>query len=243
MIQVTIIIATYNASSLLPQALESVLTQRFQNWECLIVDGASTDGTLDIITRYENRDRRFRHISEPDRGIYDAFNKGVREAHGEWIHFLGSDDTLTSDSFCSLLEQAEGTEAEVISGSINTIKADGACDLLKSKSWEGCHQAKLTRRSAILQMGGFDLRYRISADLDLNVRMRVAGLTCEDYDTPPMCNFTLGGQSQKISNFHYILSEYFEIFAKDSAIRHPKLKSLYIVGRMFAANLYHQLRK
>jgi len=240
---ITIIIATRNSSALLPTALDSVLQQRFQDWECLIVDGASTDGTLDVIARYEAIDHRFRHISEPDRGTYDAFNKGVAEARGEWIHFLGSDDTLTQESFVSLLEQARDTKAEVISGSINTFKADGSCDLLKSKSWEGCHQAKLTRRSAILQMGGFDLKYRISADLDLNVRMRIAGFKCEDYDTPPICNFVLGGQSQQISNFSYIVGEYIEIFGKDPSIKYPRIKSYYIVGRMFAASLYHQLRK
>lgn len=240
---VTIIIATRNAETLLPQALESVRQQQFQDWECLVVDGASTDGTLDVIARYEAEDCRFCHLSEADQGVYDAFNKGVKASRGEWLHFLGSDDILTPESFGSLLQQAQGTKADVISGCINVVKSDGKVDLLPSKGWEGCHQAKLTRRSSLLQMGGYDLRYRISADLDLYVRMRCAGMKIEDYVTPPMCHFTMGGMSQQLKNYQYILSEYFSIFGKDPSIKYPRLKSCYIVGRMLAASLYHRLRK
>lgn len=240
---VSIIIATRNSAALLPTALESVRCQQFHDWECLIIDGASTDATLDVIARYEAMDTRFRHISEPDRGVYDAFNKGARLAQGEWLYYIGSDDRLLPTSFTSLLQQAGDTRADVISGCINVIKSDGACDLLPSKGWEGCHQAKLTRRSSLLKMQGYDLSYRISADLDLYVRMRIAGMSIEDYTTPPICDFTMGGMSQQLRNYGYILREYFQIFGKDPSISHPHVKATYIVGRMLAANLYHNLRR
>ena len=73
---VTIIIATYNSSATLREALSSVLNQSFQGWECIIVDGASKDNTIEIMEEYCEKDARFRYVSEPDNGIYDAFNKG-----------------------------------------------------------------------------------------------------------------------------------------------------------------------
>ena len=72
---ISIIIATFNSSRTLAKALESVLEQNFNDWECIIVDGKSTDSTLDIIKEFELKDSRFSHVSEKDNGIYDAFNK------------------------------------------------------------------------------------------------------------------------------------------------------------------------
>lgn len=72
---VSIVIATYNSKKTLRRALDSVKNQSYQDWECVIVDGASKDGTVEIIKEYKNKDFRFRYISEPDNGIYDAFNK------------------------------------------------------------------------------------------------------------------------------------------------------------------------
>lgn len=80
---VTVIIATYNASATLQKALNSVLNQSFQDWECIIIDGASKDNTIDIVKQYCKKDIRFRYISEPNNGIYDAFNKGWKMARGE----------------------------------------------------------------------------------------------------------------------------------------------------------------
>lgn len=95
--EVSIIIATFNAAKTLETALESIQNQSFQDWECIIVDGASKDNTIDIIKKYCKKDARFRYISESDNGIYDAFNKGWRLAKGIWVQYLGSDDKLTKD--------------------------------------------------------------------------------------------------------------------------------------------------
>ena len=80
--KITIVIATYNSEKTLAVAMESVLNQTFQDWECLVVDGASTDSTVSIVEEFIRVDKRFRLISEPDKGIYDAFNKGWRNAMG-----------------------------------------------------------------------------------------------------------------------------------------------------------------
>ena len=81
--KISIIIATFNASNVLSKALDSILNQSFQDWECIVVDGASRDNTVEIIKAYQQKDSRFRYISEPDQGVYDAFNKGWKMAKRE----------------------------------------------------------------------------------------------------------------------------------------------------------------
>lgn len=111
---ISIIIATYNSGKTLRRALDSVLNQSYQDWECIVVDGASKDNTIDIVKEFVNKDSRFRYISEPDHGIYDAFNKGWKMANGEWMMYLGSDDEYTKDGIKALMENSDG--ADVVYG-------------------------------------------------------------------------------------------------------------------------------
>lgn len=196
---VSIIIATYNSEATLESALNSVLQQDFQNWECIVVDGASKDGTVKIIDSFEKRDSRFRHISEPDRGIYDAFNKGWKLAQGEWVHYLGSDDKLTKESFCEMLAY-DNTPYAVISGSAYIEKIDGSIKIQKSRGWIGCHQAKLTRKSVIEKLNGFDEKYRILADADLYFRIQNTGAQIKNYDGV-VAYFASDGFSQSFKFF------------------------------------------
>lgn len=93
----SIITATYNSADTLTDTLESVLAQTFTDYELIIVDGQSTDGTLEIIQHYAPRfEGRLRVVSEPDQGIYDAMNKGIRMCRGEVVGLLNSDDFYTS---------------------------------------------------------------------------------------------------------------------------------------------------
>lgn len=92
---VSVITVVYNASSTLEATIKSVLSQDEQLVEYIIIDGGSTDGSLDIIRKYENQLASW--SSEPDYGIYDAMNKGIERAKGEWIYFLGGDDTMRKD--------------------------------------------------------------------------------------------------------------------------------------------------
>ena len=111
---VSIIIATYNSEKTLKRALDSVLNQSFQDWECIVVDGASIDNTIEIVKEYVKKDSRFRYISEPDHGIYDAFNKGWKMAKGEWVMYLGSDDEYTKEGIKALMNNSDG--ADVVYG-------------------------------------------------------------------------------------------------------------------------------
>ena len=111
---VSIIIATYNSEKTLRRALDSVLNQSYQDWECIVVDGASKDNTIGIVKEYVKKDSRFRYNSEPDHGIYDAFNKGWKMAKGEWVMYLGSDDEYTKEGIKALMDNSDG--ADVVYG-------------------------------------------------------------------------------------------------------------------------------
>ena len=91
--KITILTASYNAAATIEQTIVSVVYQDYPNLEYIIIDGGSTDGTIDILKKYEKDGLRW--ISEPDRGLYDALNKGVGMASGEYIEVLGGDDALT----------------------------------------------------------------------------------------------------------------------------------------------------
>src|SRR5690606_10153742 len=91
---ISIIIPTYNSAKTLRQALTSVVGQTYKKIEVLIIDGCSNDDTLVIVQSYAAEDSRLKWVTEPDNGIYDAMNKGIQLAKGEWLYFLGSDDKL-----------------------------------------------------------------------------------------------------------------------------------------------------
>lgn len=173
-IQVSIIIATFNAGKILSRALDSVKTQSLQNWECIIIDGASKDNTIDIIKEYQMEDNRFRFISEPDKGIYDAFNKGWKLAKGEWIYYLGADDMLEKNGLSNLLK--EPVNADVIYGDVMSVHSNNKKIYRKSpktnelKKKMMSHQSLIMRHKMLEELKGFDTQYKICADLDLILR-------------------------------------------------------------------------
>lgn len=197
--KVSIIIATYNSSKTLSTALDSVLKQKYQDWECIIVDGASEDNTIDIVKMYAEKDSRFRYISESDKGIYDAFNKGWKMACGEWIHYLGSDDRLTFNGIEELIVKShEGVE--MICGNCYIEMIDGTVKTNKHHGFFGCHQGKLVRRTTIERFCGFNLQYSILADLDLMFRMKNAHINIAYYENIYVAYFAMTGASQNISS-------------------------------------------
>lgn len=129
---VSIIIATYNSEKTLKRALDSVLNQSFQDWECIVVDGASKDGTIDIVKEFVSKDSRFRYVSEPDKGIYDAFNKGWKMAKAEWVMYLGSDDEYLRDGIAQLVYKID--DNDIVYGDVVLKYNNGKEKLQKAKT-------------------------------------------------------------------------------------------------------------
>lgn len=180
---VSVVTVVRNAAGLIEETLRSVVGQASRDHEYLVLDGASTDGTVPIVERYAGDLAYFR--SEPDRGIYDAMNRGLRLARGEFVYFLNAGDRLYADTTLQQLAPLLRGGCDFFSGRVRFLSPEGAAtdrhypdprpslDLL----WRGCtiaHQGTFVRRELLLRLGGFDTGFRSSADYDLWFRLRAA---------------------------------------------------------------------
>lgn len=180
---ISIIIPVFNSEDTILTALKSILQQTFKDFEIRIVDGLSTDKTLEIVQSLN--DERIKIHSQNDKGIYDAMNKGIHYAQGEWLYFIGSDDYLyNNDVLLTLSKKLKKTNNGVLYGNV-MIKGDtgwatdgqvynGKYSFRKLLKSNICHQCMFYRRSFILQKKiQYDLKYPISADWDFNIACRL----------------------------------------------------------------------
>jgi glycosyltransferase involved in cell wall biosynthesis len=164
---VSIIIVTYNAAEFLQNCLNSIYKQKYPAIEIVMLDGASTDGTVDILKT--NSDKITFWKSEKDEGIYDAMNKALAYTKGEWIYFLGADDVLF-DGFSDLAYDLEDNTA-IYYGSVmlRGRKYYGQASKYQLAKSTLCHQA-IIYPAKVFQKYKFDTRYQISADFALNMK-------------------------------------------------------------------------
>ncbi|WP_308764745.1 glycosyltransferase family 2 protein [uncultured Bacteroides sp.] len=178
----SIITVTYHAESVLEETILSVVSQTYHNIEYIIVDGASKDRTLSIVNKY--RDRIQAVVSEPDKGLYDAMNKGLKMAKGEYVCFLNAGDTFHEDDTLQLIVHQlnkSNVLPDVIYGETALVDAQRhfvrmrrlqTPDTLNWKSFRQgmlvCHQAFIAKR-ALAET--YDLNYRFSADFDWCIRV------------------------------------------------------------------------
>ncbi len=172
----SIIIPTYNSSKTLKSCIESVLKQSFADIELVIVDGLSTDTTISIAQSFTNTGANVRFITEKDKGIYDAMNKGIAMAKGEWLYFLGSDDTFYNINVLKEVSEAikANPDADVIYGNVFGTSFNGvygsAYTSEKIFNQNISHQAIFFNRGVFNKVGNFNLRYKALADWDHNMR-------------------------------------------------------------------------
>jgi len=171
----SVITVCRNAKDTIENTLLSVANQHFTNFEYIVIDGASTDGTLEILNQYKPIITTL--ISEPDKGIYDAMNKGVKLAIGDWIYFLGADDVFYNDlvleeifSFISDFNTYDFIYGNVLFKNKNIVY-DGKFDKDKLYSKNICHQAIFYHRSVFQKIGGFNTEFKYVADYDFNLRI------------------------------------------------------------------------
>lgn len=179
----SIITVCFNSEGMIGQAIESVLGQTCKDWEHLIIDGGSTDGTVDIVRKYEARyGGRLRFVSEPDNGIYDAMNKGLRMASGELVGILNSDDWYELDALEAIDKASSASPGrDVYYGIVRMIGLDGKEERLLRWSHTNlakgniCHQCCFISSEAYRKYGHFDLSYKIAADYDFALRASFGG--------------------------------------------------------------------
>lgn len=174
---ISIITVSFNAAETIEQTILSVLNQPYENIEYIIIDGGSTDNTVNIIKKYSDRIAYW--VSEPDKGIYDAMNKGISKASGEIIGIINSDDWYAEDVFPLIMSKVnDNPECEIFYGNIHFVDKSGNKSIQYApkkleKLYQGMllyHPAVFVRASVYKKLGIFNCKYRVAADYDLMVR-------------------------------------------------------------------------
>jgi glycosyltransferase involved in cell wall biosynthesis len=243
--KISIITVTFNSVQYLKNCIESVLNQEYRNLEYIIIDGKSTDGTVEIIENFGNRIEQF--ISEPDYGIYDAMNKGINLATSDVIGILNSDDVYQDTQVLSDVMACfeNDPELDILYGNLVYVKSD---DLNKVvRKWKSCPSytnffengnvpphPTLFVRSQVYQIAGlFDLEYKLAADYEFMLRIFKKHNFKSYYLNRSMVKMRLGGATNK--NYKNIISGNKEILLswKKNGLNIPfRLIPLKIIKRL-----------
>jgi glycosyltransferase involved in cell wall biosynthesis len=176
---VSVITVVFNGGKYITGCIESVLRQDYPSVEYIVIDGGSSDGTLDLLRQYDDQIAFWK--SEPDHGIYDAWNKGLCEARGEWICFLGADDEFLPGAVSAYMTLAAmNPQAEYLSSQVKWVHPSGYERIIGepwrwrefSKSMCTAQVGSMHRRSLFDRLGMYDTSYRIVADYELLLRAR-----------------------------------------------------------------------
>lgn len=182
---ISIITATYNSAKTVRDTFRSVLLQNYTSYEYIVIDGCSKDGTVDIIREYEQLfGGRMRWISEPDKGIYDAMNKGIRMATGDVVGLLNSDDFYTTSNVLSTVAATlKNDSLDAVYGDIHFVNDDDLQKCVRYYSsrpfrrwwmrfgFMPAHPSFYCRREVYMKYGTFDISYKVAADFECLLRL------------------------------------------------------------------------
>ncbi len=199
---VSIITVCLNSEKHIEQAILSVINQNYSPIEYIIIDGESTDGTLDIIKKYQNKISQI--VSEKDAGIYDAMNKGIQKANGEIIGIINSDDWYDKDAVEKIVNKYLSTDRlGVIHGDLAVWDSNKIINIKKpnlsnkSKVDFAYHPTCFVPKILYNKFGFFEDKYKIVGDVDLLLRLKKNNVNFY-YIPQTIANFRLGGASDKI---------------------------------------------
>ncbi len=178
--KISIITVCLNSRTTLEQTIKSVVNQEYAEKEYIVIDGGSTDGTVELIKKYSNQISFW--ASEPDRGIYDAMNKGLERATGEVIAFLNSDDWYEPHTLVRVADYFSANCMDCLGGEVNSVIRNRVLNRKRSHTKEDIHFYMIYNHPALFvkkivfdEIGMFDIRYKISADYDFVLRAHNAG--------------------------------------------------------------------
>lgn len=209
--KISVVTATYNSASTIGDTIESVLAQTHDDLEHIIIDGVSTDGTLEVIRSYEPRYHgRLKVVSEPDKGIYDAMNKGLAMATGDFAGTLNSDDIFHSPQALEQIATAlEEKHADCAFGDLVYVKSDDLEYVVRFwkgsehkkdaflTGWCPAHPTFYAAKRLYDEMGAFDLEFPISGDFEMMLRFIEVGHASTVYVPQVLVRMRVGGASNR----------------------------------------------
>ena len=238
--KISIVTVCLNAAATVRDAVESIAAQSHPEIEHIVIDGGSTDGTLELLK--SSSDRISRLVSEKDQGLYDAMNKGAGLCTGEVIGFLNADDVYASDRVISKVAQCfKDSSTDACYGDLEYVARTDTSKTQRrwtsgefrprsfAKGWAPPHPAFFVHRERFADSGGFDLRFRVAADNDLMMRLlEVERIKCA-YIPEVFVKMRSGGASNR--SLHNILQGNLEIWrALNENGLHPRLFS-FLAGK------------
>ncbi|MDC8000593.1 glycosyltransferase family 2 protein [Aequorivita todarodis] len=173
---VSIIIPTFNSASTIRAALESIVNQTYKNIEILVLDNISKDDTCNIVNEFIEKFPNIILLSEKDRGVYDAMNKGIQLSKGDFLYFMGSDDVFYANDTLDLIFTKENLSYDIIYGNVEFKKSkkiysgESSLSKLMESQISICHQAIFYSKRTFNIIGNYNLKYFIHADYDFNIR-------------------------------------------------------------------------
>ena len=199
--KISIITVSFNSAKTIERTIKSVLSQNYEKKEYIIIDGASVDGTTDIIKKYERKIDYW--VSEPDGGIFDAMNKGISRCTGEIIAFMNSDDCYAHNQvLANVAKIYENSKFDILCGSIALLYNGEIISIRKSgknpkRIWIECiygHQAMFSKKELFVKYKVFSTAYRLGSDYEWMLRMHCLGVKVDVVDEV-YANYSLTGLS------------------------------------------------
>lgn len=249
--KISIVTTTYNSVATIRNTVESVAAQVFDGEvEYIVVDGGSTDGTLEVLAHYADVVKVL--VSEPDKGLYDAMNKGIRLATGDVVGILNSDDFYTSDDvLAAIAGEFEEKNVDAVYGDIHFVDPDnlGKCVRFYSSAvfsparlrfgFMPAHPSFYVKRACYERYGLYDLDYRIASDYDLMVRFFYKHKITYSYIKKDMVTMRTGGLSTKnLKNRFLITSEDVKACRKYGMYSNWLLMSVKYLYKIFEFRLF-----
>lgn len=207
----SIVTVCFNSEKTITKTIESVLNQTYQNIEYLIIDGNSSDSTMEIVKKYEPLFQgRMKWISEPDKGIYDAMNKGIRMASGELIGIINSDDYYEEDAVEQMVQAMSDQPYQILYGMLRTLK-DGVEKGIAIHSHQFLKESMIGHPACFItkklygEIGCYDTEFVSAADYDFMLRMAEDERVCFTPVYKVIANFATGGMCSSSKAYYDLL--------------------------------------
>lgn len=219
--KISIITVCYNSEKHIKSAIESVINQTYKNIEYIIVDGASKDSTIEIVKSYGDKITKF--VSEPDKGIYDAMNKGFKMATGDYLAVINSDDFyMSNDAIASVVHELELKKTDSLFADLIYVEENNTDKQVRywksnsfvknsfKKGWHPAHPTFFVKNEIYKKYGYFDLSFKLAADFELMLRFLEKYQITSTYLAKPIIKMRLGGATNK--NFKNIFHQNIECY-------------------------------